>query len=273
MSDSMIVDYSVLVKILTQFLRNEVRKVGFQRIVLGLSGGVDSALVATLAVQALGSKNVKAFMMPYKKSSPLSSEHAIDLAKDLSINYEVIDISAMADGYLNDSEMSSLRIGNVLARCRMIVLYDHSAKESALVLGTSNKTELFLGYGTQHGDLASAINPIGDLYKSQVWALSRYLKIPNVIIQKAPSADLWTDQTDEGELGFSYKDADQVLYQLIDERKSKEQVIHDGWSSELVEKIYARIQKYQFKRKLPMIAKISNRSIPHDFLYPRDWGV
>ncbi len=166
-----------------------------------------------------------------------------------------------------------LRAGNVMARHRMIVLYDISMRERALVIGTSNKTELLLGYGTMFGDLASAINPLGDLFKTQVWQLAGDLGVPKAIVEKKPSADLWEGQTDEGELGFSYRDVDRLLFQMVDQRRTDADLQAMGFNAEFVSKVRATIRKTQFKRRLPVIAKVSTRTINVDFRYPRDWGI
>jgi NAD+ synthase len=165
-----------------------------------------------------------------------------------------------------------MRRGNKMARERMTILYDHSAAFNALVLGTSNKTELLLGYGTLHGDMASALNPIGDIYKSQVWQLSEEMGVPREIIEKKPSADLWAGQTDEQELGFTYREVDELLYHMVDLRMSREELISKGFAPAFIDTIYAKVQNSHFKRRLPIIAKVSNRTIDRDFRYSRDWG-
>ena len=201
------VDLSVLEEVLVNFLREEAGKVGFKKVVLGLSGGIDSALVAFLAVKAFGPENVLGIMMPYKSSSKESVEHAQLVIEKTGMRSKLVEITPMVDAYFAmNPDMNSLRKGNKMARERMSILFDHSAAENALVLGTSNKTELLLGYGTQFGDSASAINAIGDLYKTHVWDLSRHMGVPNELIDKKPSADLWEGQTDEQELGYSYID-------------------------------------------------------------------
>ncbi|MDE3078292.1 MAG: NAD+ synthase [Chloroflexota bacterium] len=260
-------------RLLTGFISNEVRKVGFERVVIGLSGGIDSALSAFLAARALGPDNVLAVMMPYKTSSPASLADAQSVINALGIRSQTIEVSAMADAFIEHcSADSNKRKGNIMARCRMVVLYDQSEAFNALVLGTSNKTELLLGYGTLHGDMASALNPLGDLYKTQVWTLSEAIGVPDAIIQKPPTADLWVGQTDEGELGFTYRQVDEVLYQLIDERYTEQELIERGYDSEFVGKIARLVQRSQFKRALPIIAKVSARTITREFRYPRDWG-
>ena len=236
---------------LVEFLRENFKKAGFSKAVLGLSGGIDSALVAYLLRDALGKENVLAIMMPYKSSNPDSLNHAKLVIEDLKINSKTIEITDMIDAYFkNEKEASSLRMGNKMARERMSILFDYSSK------GTSNKTEIYLGYSTQFGDSACALNPIGDLYKTNIWDLSRYLKIPNELIEKKPSADLWEGQTDEQEMGLTYKEADQVLYRMLEENKTVEEILAEGFNKDLVDNIVRRMNKSEYKRRMPLIAKI-----------------
>ena len=242
---------------LVEFLRESLKKAGFSKAVLGLSGGIDSALVAYLLRDALGKENVLAIMMPYKSSNPDSLNHAKLVVEDLGINSKTIEITDMIDAYFkNEKEATSLRMGNKMARERMSILFDYSSKENALVVGTSNKTEIYLGYSTQFGDSACALNPIGDLYKTNIWDLSRYLKIPNELIEKKPSADLWEGQTDEQEMGLTYKEADQVLYRMLEENKKVEEVLAEGFNKDLVDNIVRRMNRSEYKRRMPLIAKI-----------------
>ena len=242
---------------LVEFLRENFKKAGFSKAVLGLSGGIDSALVAYLLRDALGKENVLAIMMPYKSSNPDSLNHAKLVVEDLGINSKTIEITDMIDAYFkNEKEATSLRMGNKMARERMSILFDYSSKENALVVGTSNKTEIYLGYSTQFGDSACALNPIGDLYKTNIWDLSRYLKIPNELIEKKPSADLWEGQTDEQEMGLTYKEADQVMYRLLEENKTVEEVLAEGFNKDLVDNIVRRMNRSEYKRRMPLIAKI-----------------
>ena len=242
---------------LVEFLRENFKKAGFSKAVLGLSGGIDSALVAYLLRDALGKENVLAIMMPYKSSNPDSLNHAKLVVEDLKINAKTIEITDMIDAYFkNEKEATSLRMGNKMARERMSILFDYSSKENALVVGTSNKTEIYLGYSTQFGDSACALNPIGDLYKTNIWDLSRYLKIPNELIEKKPSADLWEGQTDEQEMGLTYKEADQVLYRMLEENKTVEEILAEGFNKDLVDNIVRRMNKSEYKRRMPLIAKI-----------------
>ena len=242
---------------LVEFLRENFKKAGFSKAVLGLSGGIDSALVAYLLRDALGKENVLAIMMPYKSSNPDSLNHAKLVIEDLKINSKTIEITDMIDAYFkNEKEATSLRMGNKMARERMSILFDYSSKENSLVVGTSNKTEIYLGYSTQFGDSACALNPIGDLYKTNIWDLSRYLKIPNELIEKKPSADLWEGQTDEQEMGLTYKEADQVLYRMLEENKTVEEVLGEGFNKDLVDNIVRRMNRSEYKRRMPLIAKI-----------------
>src|SRR5438105_10932085 len=260
-------------RILVGFIRNEVRKVGFERVVLGLSGGVDSSLVATLASEALGPRNVLAVVMPYRTSDPKSRNDALQVVQQLGIEQLEIDISPQIDAYFERFPAADQkRRGNKMARERMTILYDQSFASRGLVIGTSNKTELLLGYGTIYGDMASAINPIGDLYKTQVWQLADAAGVPTAIVQKAPSADLWAGQSDETELGFQYRMIDQLLYYLVDHRYRVEELKRLGFEEAFVEDIIRRVRDNQYKRRLPVIAKLSSRTIDRDFRYPRDWG-
>ncbi|MGC8596142.1 MAG: NAD+ synthase [Candidatus Kryptoniota bacterium] len=261
-------------KFLIEFIREETVKAGFKKLVVGISGGVDSALAAALAAEALGEKNVIGIILPYKETNPESISDANLFASKFRIRYETVDITSAAEPLIFlDPSMNKVRRGNILSRLRMIVLYDRSAKENALVLGTSNKTELLLGYGTLFGDMAHAINPLGDLYKTQVWQLAEFVGIPEKIVKKKPSADLWLGQTDEDELGHSYAEIDAALYLLVDQRMTPEEVIAAGHSTRLVNDLVKMIVRSQFKRRPPLIAKISPRTINIDFRYLRDWGV
>ena len=261
-------------EILTGFIKSEVTRVGYSRAIINLSGGLDSALSCALAVKALGAENVFALRLPYRTSSPDSLTHAQLMIDQFKIQSETIDITEMVDPLIRrDSNIKNVRKGNIMARARMIVLYDQSEVFKALPIGTSNKTEILLGYSTQWGDAASAINPIGDLYNTQVRQLSRALNIPAPIIDKAPSADLWEGQTDEGELGFTYEEVDKLLYLLVDQRYSPQEAMEVGFDEKFVAAVTARVRRNQFKRMQPPIAKISNRTIGYDFLYLRDWGT
>ena len=265
-------NYEIVETILVNFIRNEVQKSGFSKVVLGLSGGVDSAVSCALATKALGKENVLAVMMPYKSSSADSLSDAQRLIEQLGVESERREITATVDAFFSDKPNANhLRRGNVMARVRMITLYDISARDHRLVLGTSNKTELLLGYGTLFGDMASAINPIGDLYKTQVWQLAKHLNIPSSIIEKKPSADLWEGQSDEAELGFTYREVDDLLYKLVDLRLRDEDLLSEGINPEFLAKVKRLVVRNQFKRLTPVIAKISPRTLGIDFRYARDW--
>lgn len=273
-TSSLTINSDVVRKLLVGFIRDEVQNAGFEKGVIGLSGGVDSAVVAFLAVEALHKQNVIAVLMPYRTSSPDSAKDAADVAAMLGIKHEMIDITPMVDAYLGlQKDLNNIRRGNVMARQRMIVLYDISQREQALVIGTSNKTEILLGYGTLYGDTACAIDPLGDLYKTQVWQLAEALRVPRNIVEKKPSADLWIGQTDEDELGFSYKLVDKLLFAMIDERRSMEELLELGFEKNLILKVQDLVQRNQFKRRPPLIAKVSHRTVNVDFRYPRDWGM
>ncbi len=261
-------------RILVDFLRDETHNAGFRRGVIGLSGGVDSAVCAALAVRALGADHVLGVILPHHTSSPESRTDAELVAADLRIKTDVLDISPMVDPYLSGASVTDhIRAGNVMARARMIVLYDISRREQALVYGTSNKTELLLGYGTQFGDMASALNPLGDLYKTQIWQLALHLGLPERVRLKTPSADLWAGQTDEGELGFTYAEVDRLLYLMVDDRRTDAELLGAGFAGPFIQQVRSMVSSSQFKRRMPLIAKISHRTVNVDFRYARDWGL
>ena len=260
--------------ILTGFIHSEITRTGMNRAVLGLSGGIDSAVSCYLAAEALGPENVLAVRMPYRTSSPESLAHAQLVIDDLGIPSLTVEITDMVEPlFARFPDATPLRRGNVMARTRMVVLFDQSAAFNGLVVGTGNKTEILLGYSTIYGDAACALNPIGDLYKTQLRQLAADIGIPRPIIDKPPSADLWVGQTDEDELGFTYADADELLYLLVDLRYSPEQCVEAGFDRGFVDVVTRRIRQSHFKRVMPPIAKISNRTIGYDFLYMRDWGT
>lgn len=261
-------------QILTGFIHTEITRAGFSRAVLGLSGGLDSALSCFLAAEALGAENVLAVRMPYSTSSQDSLDDAQLVIDTLGVKSLTIPITEMVDPLINRfADMDKRRKGNIMARQRMIILFDQSEEFQGLVLGTGNKTEILLGYSTLFGDSACAINPIGDLYKTQVRQLASAMGIPQALIDKAPSADLWEGQTDEGELGFTYEHVDKLLDLMIDQRYTPEECVDAGFTEEFVRTVLTRVRKNQFKRVLPPIAKISNRTVGYDFLYLRDWGT
>ncbi len=268
------VNAAMVEEILTGFIADETRRTGRKRVVLGLSGGVDSALAACLARRALGRAGVVAVLMPHKASDPSSINDARSLAGRLGVKTELFEITPMVEAYFGAQKRAGrLRRGNKMARERMSILYDRSMAHDALVLGTSNKTELLLGYGTIHGDMACSINPLGDLYKTQVRQMAAHVRVPLSIRRKVPTADLWPAQTDESEIGFSYDEVDRLLYLLVDERYTRAAVIDAGRSRAMVDRIIRLIVRSQFKRRLPLIAKISQRTVGVDFRYPRDWGT
>ena len=267
------VNTALVEEILTGFIADETRRTGRKRVVVGLSGGVDSALSACLARRALGRAGVVAVLMPHKASHPSSISDARKLAGRLGVTTELFEITTMVDAYFDGQPRAGrLRRGNKMARERMSILYDRSMVHDALVLGTSNKTELLLGYGTIHGDMACSINPLGDLYKTQVRQMAAHVRVPLSIRRKVPSADLWPAQTDESEIGYSYDDVDRLLYLLVDERYTRAAAIDAGWPRAMVDRVIRLIVRSQFKRRLPLIAKISQRTVGVDFRYPRDWG-
>lgn len=264
-------------KVLEIFLREEIRRTGLSKAVIGLSGGVDSALSTYLTTRAIGAENVHVVLMPYRTSNPASLQDAMTVVNDLKLSHEVFEITPMVDAFIAQTEnsgppMTNLQKGNVMARMRMITLYDRSQTLPGLVIGTSNKTESLLGYTTIFGDNASAINPLGDLYKTQLWQLSAHVGVPEQIVSKAPSADLWQGQTDEAELGFTFRDVDLLLFYMVDVRERDEDLVKRGFDPVFIEKVRKKMRSVQYKRRPPLIAKISNRTINVDFRYPRDWG-
>ncbi len=274
------IDTDVARRIIVEFIRGQLRQAGFERAVLGLSGGIDSALVAFLVAEAIGADRLRAVLMPYRTSSPVSRADAETVVSVLGCSSEVVEISAMVDCYFGAEPSpgaagpealgaSSLRRGNFAARMRMAVLYDRSVRFGGLVVGTGNKTEVLIGYTTVFGDAACAFNPIGDLYKSQVRQLAVAIGVPDAIVRKAPSADLWPGQTDEGEGGFSYPMLDRLLFWRIDKRRSADEVIALGFHPAMVERVDRLVAGAEFKRQVPPIAKLGPRTTGVDYLYPR----
>lgn len=264
------IDTAVARRVIADFIRGQLRQAGFERLVLGLSGGIDSALVAYLVAEAIGADRLSAVMMPYRTSSPASREDAEDVVRRLGCGSELVDISPMVDGFYGpDGDIAALRRGNFMARIRMSVLYDRSVTSDGLVVGTGNKTESLIGYTTVFGDSACAFNPIGDLYKSQVRQLAAAIGVPDAIIRKAPSADLWPGQTDEAEAGFIYPVLDRLLFWRVDKRRSVEELAALGFEAGLVERVDRMIAGSEFKRQVPPIAKLGPRTAGVDYLYPR----
>lgn len=259
--------------ILAEFIRTQLSQAGFSRAIVGLSGGVDSSLSGYLAVEALGPENVLALRMPYKTSSQVSLEHAQLVIDKLGVDSLTVPITPMVDALFEQfPDADHIRRGNAMARARMIVLYDQSRAFGGLVVGTGNKTEFLLGYTTLYGDAACAFNPLGDLYKTQIRQLARSMGVPEAIIAKPPSADLWLDQTDEGELGFTYDEVDQLLYLLVDKRYSPDECIQAGYSEKFVKTVINIIRKNSFKRATPPIAKLGDQELTEEFLSFGDWG-
>lgn len=278
--DELAIDTDVARRVIGGFIRGQLRQAGFERCVLGLSGGVDSGLVAYLVAEAIGPDQLLCVLMPYRTSSPASRADAETIVADLGCPSEVVEITAMVDamygrdgergaGGPGDLEASALRRGNFMARTRMAVLYDRSVTFGGLVAGTGNKTESLIGYTTLFGDNACAFNPIGDLYKSQVRQLAAAIGVPPAVITKAPSADLWPDQTDEGEGGFSYPTLDRILYWRVDRRRSLDDLVGMGFDRATVERVDRMVATSEFKRQVPPIAKLGPRTAGVDYLYPR----
>ncbi|MBM4424342.1 MAG: NAD+ synthase [Chloroflexi bacterium] len=274
LSDRLRINADLARKILVSFLRDEITRAGLSRAVIGLSGGIDSALSCALAVEALGAQNVLAVRMPYKTSSPQSMADAQLVIEKFNVPNLVVEITPMVDPLFDHfPDADGKRRGNAMARARMIVLYDQSSAFNGLVIGTGNKTEILLGYSTIFGDAASALNPLGDLYKTQVRQLAAAVGVPQSIIDKPPTADLWAGQTDEGELGFTYERVDQLLYLIVDQRYSRDEAVAAGFEPSFVDRVLAAVRRNQFKRMPPIVAKLSNRTVGYDFLYLRDWGT
>jgi NAD+ synthase len=266
------IDTDVARRVIRGFIRGQLRQAGFERAVLGLSGGIDSALVAYLTADAIDAERLLCVLMPYRTSSPASRVDAEAVVRHLGSQSEVVDISPMVDAFFDDqggSDASPVRRGNFMARTRMAVLYDRSVTFGGLVVGTGNKTESLIGYTTLFGDNACAFNPIGDLYKSQVRQLAAAVGVPHEIIRKAPSADLWPGQTDESEAGFSYHELDRLLYWRIDRRRSTLEMAELGFAPDVAERVDRMVAGAEFKRQVPPIAKLGPRTAGVDYLYPR----
>jgi NAD+ synthetase len=256
---------------LVQFVRDEMARRDFHCAVVGVSGGVDSAVTAYLAAKALGPKNVLGVRMPYRTSSKESLEHAQLVIDALGIDARTIDISAAVDGYLcNEPDAEHGRRGNVMARMRMITLFDLAAKHRGIPLGTGNKTERLFGYFTWHADDSPPINPLGDLFKTQVWALAKHLGIPDVIVSKPPTADLVVGQTDEGDFGISYAKADEILNWLLS-GFADDELVARGFDANEVAIVKKRVASTHWKRRLPTVAMLSGTAIGESYLRPVDY--
>lgn len=252
--DELTLDAPAARQAIVDFIQRTVTDAGYHRALLGLSGGIDSALSAYLAVEALGAENVLALLMPYRTSSPASEADARLVISELGIPHAKLPITPMVDAFQStDPSMDAGRQGNIMSRTRMILLYDQSVKFGGLALGTSNKAEMLLGYFTLYGDSAAALRPLAMLYKCQVRQLAEAVGVPETIIAKPPSADLWEDQTDEGELGFAYDDADQILYLHVDKKQSLPEITRMGFAPDLVERVVRRMAMTQFKRCDPPV--------------------
>lgn len=271
--DELAIDPVMVAAMCRSFITAHVTSIGAERVVLGLSGGIDSALVAYLTAGAIGADRLMVALMPTASSSPSSTADAEAVVRDLGCQSELISIEAPLAALIKSlpegEEVTPLRRGNMAARLRMTTLYDRSARYRGVVIGTGNKSEILIGYSTIYGDAASAFNPIGDLYKTQVRELSRHLGVPSQIIDKAPSADLWPGQTDEGEGGFDYPTLDRILYRIVDRRLPLEDVISEGFNADFVNRVSEMIRRSEFKRQMPPIAKVGGRSSGSDYLYPR----
>lgn len=249
------IDWNNIKKQLQEFLKIELAKTGLNRVTVGLSGGLDSAVVAVLCKETFGD-NMSCVLMPSQFSSKESVDDAVELCEKFNIKYEIKSIAPMVEAYIQNMDEDKLRVGNFSARMRMSVLYDTSSRDKSIVVGTSNKSELLLGYGTIFGDIACAINPIGEMYKSDEFEFAKFLGVTDAIINKKPSADLWEGQSDEEELGYSYAQMDEVLKLLVDENKTKEELLTLDYDEKLIDLLNYRIKANAFKGKLPVIAKI-----------------
>ncbi len=291
--EELVIDTAVARRIIVEFIRGQLRQAGFERALLGLSGGIDSAVVAHLAAEAVGPERLLCLVMPYRTSAPESQRDAEAVIGRLGCASRVVDISPMVDAYFGEADAadavgaeerpagvagvlgaegagaSAVRRGNLMARVRMSVLYDFSVTWGGLVVGTGNKTETLIGYTTIFGDSACAFNPVGDLYKSQLRQLAVELGVPRGIIAKAPSADLWPGQTDEGEVGFSYAEVDRLLYWMVDRRLTRDELVGRGFDGGFVDRVSRMVAGSEFKRQVPPIAKLGPRTSGVDYLYPR----
>ncbi|MCU0288192.1 MAG: NAD+ synthase [Acidobacteria bacterium] len=268
-----IMNLAVVEKVLVNFIKETVNKNGFQDAIIGVSGGIDSTVVLALVQKALGCEHTFALLMPYKLSSEESLKDAKTICEQFKVSYNVIDISPAIDSYFDRFPTTDkVSIGNKCARERMSILYDFSSRKKALVAGTSNKSELLIGYSTIFGDSAAAFLPLGDLYKTQVFELARYLNIPASIIARKPSADLWPMQTDEDDIGITYKELDEILFRWVDLRMKPYEIEKAGYPKEKIDRVKAMVIGSQYKRTMPQVCKLQARSVGIDFRYPRDWN-
>jgi len=272
--ESLRINPDLVTEILCRFIRTELRRADFRHAVVGLSGGIDSSVVTFLAARALGPENVLTVTMPYKTSSEATRRDSQAVIGQLGVHTVNVPIADAIDAYFKQfPDAVQMRLANKCARERMTVLYDQSAAFDALVIGTSNKSELLLGYGTQFGDMASAVNPVGDLYKTQLHQLAAFLGVPEAILQKPPTGDLWIGQTDEGELGFTYAEVDRLLVLMVDRRWRRAELIEYGFAPEFIDRVATLVRRNHYKRRMPVIAKLSHRTMDRDFRYARDWGT
>ncbi|HEY7599000.1 MAG TPA: NAD+ synthase [Candidatus Limnocylindrales bacterium] len=277
--EELLIDTAMARRIIAEFIRGHLRQTGFERVLLGLSGGIDSALVAYLVAEAIGAERLLCVMLPYRTSAPASRADAEAVVAALGCASKLIEITPIVDGYFTGAvaaegvsgvaEVQRLRLGNFAARARMAVLYDQSVVWGGLVMGTSNKTETLLGYTTIFGDNAAALQPIGDLYKSQVRQLAAEIGVPEQILRKPPTADLWAGQTDEAEVGLSYAEVDRLLYWLVDRRRTAEELVEMGFADASVTRVAGLVAGSEFKRQTAPVAKLSPRTPGVDYLYPR----
>ena len=271
--EELLIDGQVARRLIVEFIRSHMRQTGFERAVLSLSGGIDSALVAYLVAEAIGAANLLCVLQPYRTSAPASRADAEEIVRRLGCESRVIDITPMVDGFFDalhgDEEVSPVRRGNFAARVRMAVIYDQSVVWNGLVMGTSNKTEFLLGYTTLWGDSAAALLPIGDLYKTQVRQLSAQVGVPSEVLVKPPTADLWAGQTDEAEVGLSYAEIDRLLFWMVERRLARSQLLAKGFEAAKVDLVESLVVRSEFKRQMPPVAKLSPRTPSVDYLYPR----
>jgi NAD+ synthase len=260
--DTLQLDNAVVYDSLQRFIREELRTRGFTEANIAVSGGLDSALVLRLVVDSIGTGHVHPVFLPCRTSSGDSRRDARVMFESCGLPWDEFNISPMADAYLaTQPGIDNVRTGNLMARLRMAVVFDRSKRDSGLVIGTGNKSELLVGYSTWYGDMACSMVPLGDLYKTQVRSLAAHVGIPAQILAKPPSADLWPGQTDEGEIGVSYEVLDQILYLLVDEQRSATDVAAQGFDADVIRRVERKMRSSQFKRELPPVAKLSRRAV------------